>query len=81
MVHVRIPRRADLVVRYATRPYLRAFLTMPISYIVILLMRLYIMYRCNRTFLVTLCTLFVVEITIEIVIMAEIIYGLHGEHS
>lgn len=50
----------------------------PHLYSGILIMRLYIMYRCNRTFLITLCVLFVAELTVEIVIMAEVIYGLQG---
>lgn len=78
MVHVRISRRTDLLVRYASRPYLQIPVLGDISHLAILIMRLYIMYRCNRTFLITLCTLFVAELTIEIVIMAEVIYGLQG---
>ncbi|TFY60837.1 hypothetical protein EVJ58_g4897 [Rhodofomes roseus] len=39
-------------------------------------MRLYIMYRCNRALLITLCAIFVVELTVETTIIAEVIYNL-----
>ncbi|KZT64147.1 hypothetical protein DAEQUDRAFT_732999 [Daedalea quercina L-15889] len=42
----------------------------------ILIMRLYLMYCCNRTFLITLCVLFVIELVIESTIIGEVIYAL-----
>lgn len=56
--------------------FLYANFIMRISMSGILIMRLYLMYRCNRTLLFTLCAMLIVELAIETTLIAEVIYNL-----
>ncbi|KAH9923853.1 uncharacterized protein B0H18DRAFT_955698 [Fomitopsis serialis] len=61
--------------------FLYANFIMRISMSGILIMRLYLMYRCNRTLLITLCAMLIVELAIETTLIAEVIYGLKGRFN
>ncbi|KZT02781.1 uncharacterized protein LAESUDRAFT_660846 [Laetiporus sulphureus 93-53] len=72
-------RLLNIVCKFWFNWFLYAYLLSRIIISAILIMRLYVMYRCDRRLLVGLCVLFLLEFATESAIICDVIYSLEGQ--